>query len=255
MSTLKTLLEQRLGVELPGYEFWLQNTQPLEPGRTLVEQCVQGEGLVQVSVQIQTHLRRINIVDVLKPADEYVQLDENITEETSQTVPIMQTEEQEPANQEQESEMVQMVESKIPENRGVIKWVVDPGFKKEQERLKIPADPHLWLNAHVRHWIQWAVRHFNLPHIKLQDWNISGKDLCKLSLKQFQEKVPRDPGDIFWTHLELLRKCKFVAVVQKDKVQESPEQERQPRLMKPNRVSFFIYPLKVKCHLWAKYNL
>lgn len=67
-------MEQRLGVELPGYEFWLQNTQPLEPGRTLVEQCVQGEGLVQVSVQIQTHLRRINIVDVLKPADEYVQL-------------------------------------------------------------------------------------------------------------------------------------------------------------------------------------
>lgn len=27
LSTLKNLLEQRLGVELPGYEFWLQNAQ------------------------------------------------------------------------------------------------------------------------------------------------------------------------------------------------------------------------------------
>lgn len=27
LSTLKQLLEQRLRVELPGYEFWLQNTQ------------------------------------------------------------------------------------------------------------------------------------------------------------------------------------------------------------------------------------
>jgi hypothetical protein len=29
-------------------------------------------------------------------------------------------------------------------------------------------------------------------------------------------KVAVDPGDLFWTHLELLRKCKFVAVVQKN---------------------------------------
>jgi GA-binding protein transcription factor alpha len=28
-----------------------------------------------------------------------------------------------------------------------------------------------------------------------------------------------DPGDLFWTHLELLRKCKFVAVVQKNQQQ------------------------------------
>lgn len=29
---------------------------------------------------------------------------------------------------------------------------------------------------------------------------------------EFQEKVPVDPGDTFWTHLELLRKCKMVAI-------------------------------------------
>ena len=27
---------------------------------------------------------------------------------------------------------------------------------------------------------------------------------------EFREKIPVDPNDLFWTHLELLRKCKFV---------------------------------------------
>lgn len=63
---------------------------------------------------------------------------------------------------------------------------------------------------HVRHWVQWAVRQFNLPHIKLSDWNMDGKALHRLSIQDFQKIVPNDPGDIFWTHLELLRKMKVV---------------------------------------------
>jgi hypothetical protein len=39
---------------------------------------------------------------------------------------------------------------------------------------------------------------------------MTGKQLCQLSLSDFHCKVPYDPGDLFWTHLELLRKCKFV---------------------------------------------
>ena len=46
----------------------------LEEGMTLVEQCVQGEGLVQINVELKvdqdTGRGKINIVDVLKPADE-----------------------------------------------------------------------------------------------------------------------------------------------------------------------------------------
>lgn len=207
LATLKLLLEQRLGVELPGYDFWLQNTQQLEPHRTLVDQCVQGEGLVQINVQIQTHLKRINIVDVLKPADEYAQEDDP-----------------------DEPEAVEEVEATdAAGGQKLIRWVVDSAFRKEQEHLKIPSDPALWSHAHVRHWLQWAVRHFSLPHIRLQDWNMTGKDLCRLTLQQFQEKVPQDDGDIFWTHLELLRKCKFVAVVQA----EPKDAVRVPRLMKP----------------------
>lgn len=39
---------------------------------------------------------------------------------------------------------------------------------------------------------------------------IDGNELCKMTLQQFKKKIPKDPDDLFWTHLELLRKCKFV---------------------------------------------
>lgn len=143
--------------------------------------------MVQVNVQIKTTQRRINIVDVLKPAEDYIELAENTSA---------------PANEDSK--------------RNVIRWMVDPQYKKEQERLKIPADPKEWTQTHVKHWLQWAVRQFNLASVRLADWNITGQQLCNLTLEEFQAKVPLDPGEVFWTHLELLRKCKFVAVVQKD---------------------------------------
>lgn len=84
-----------------------------------------------------------------------------------------------------------------------------------QERLKIPADPKEWTQTHVKHWLQWAVRQFNLASVRLADWNITGQQLCNLTLEEFQAKVPLDPGEVFWTHLELLRKCKFVGKFQR----------------------------------------
>lgn len=44
----------------------------------------------------------------------------------------------------------------------------------------------------------------------MRDWNINGQDLCKMNVSEFHKRVPNDPGDLFWTHLELLRKCKLV---------------------------------------------
>lgn len=76
--------------------------------------------------------------------------------------------------------------------------------------MKIPSDPHDWNVLQVRHWVQWAVRQFNLPNLKLSDWSMTGTDLYKLTLNDFQKIVPSDPGDVFWTHLELLRKMKVV---------------------------------------------
>lgn len=65
---------------------------------------------------------------------------------------------------------------------------------------------------------------------------------------EFQVKVPHDPDDVFWTHIQLLRKCKFVAIIQK-KITETDYDaliEGQAILGKLNKVSsnyilFYLY--------------
>ncbi|XP_029178840.1 DNA-binding protein Ets97D [Nylanderia fulva] len=204
LSTLRSLLEERLSIDLKNYSFWLQNAQMLESHKNLVDQCVQGEGLVQINVQIKPMQKRINIADVLKPAEDYIEVVEN-----NSPVPVAQ-------------------ENK----RNVIKWMVDAQYKKDQDRLKIPSDPKDWSETHVKHWLQWAVRQFNLVSLRLADWNITGTQLCNLTMDEFHAKVPLDPGDVFWTHFELLRKCKFVAVVQK----ETPDSSGEGTLEKSMKV-------------------
>ncbi len=58
-----------------------------------------------------------------------------------------------------------------------------------------------------------------------------------MSHEDFKKKVPIDPNDLMWTHLELLRKCKFVAVVQ-NKI--PPRQGA-----KPVSLNFFIRTIEV----------
>ncbi|EFN87457.1 DNA-binding protein Ets97D isoform X1 [Harpegnathos saltator] len=207
LSTLRSLLESKLQIDLSDYSFWLQDAQMLESDKTLAAQCIEGQGVVQVSVQIKItkdNERRINIVDVLKPAENYIEL-----EEASPPLPTKK------------------------KKRHIMRWMVDPYYKKEQDRLKIPADPRDWSEAHVKHWLQWAVRQFNLVHLHLTDWNITGEQLCDLTLKDFQAKVPHDPGDVFWTHLELLKKCKFVAVMQKDMPNDESDMEKPMKVRSP----------------------
>lgn len=70
IEMLKVLLQQKTKKNLSNYEVWLQNVQMLEPFKTLVDQCVKGEGLVQVNAQILDGPQRINIADVVKPTEE-----------------------------------------------------------------------------------------------------------------------------------------------------------------------------------------
>jgi len=185
---LKNQLESRLKIDLENCIYTLQDSQPLEGHMNLVDQCVQGEGLVQVNVElkINNECKSINIVDVLKPAEEFVEI--GTANAGDEETPDSQT------------------------SDGGVRWIVDIQFKKFQEKNKIPKDPIEWDASHVRYWFSWALKHFNLKGINLTDWAIDGKALCDMDFQTFKDKVPNDPNNLFWTHFELLRKCKIVAV-------------------------------------------
>ncbi|KAF7267387.1 DNA-binding protein Ets97D isoform X2 [Rhynchophorus ferrugineus] len=209
LSKLRTLIEKRVELDLSNYVFTLQNSQILEDHKNLVDQCVQGEGLVQVNVQVKPNFKKLNILDVLKPADDYVHMEE--TNNSTGT---------------EEEQIVEEVDDPAPEGtKNIVQWQVDLQYKKEQERLKIPLDPEEWSVHHVRHWLQWAVRQFNLSNIKLSDWNMSGKELFNLTMYDFQKIVPNDPAGIFWTHVQLLRTMKVVATRRQDNNSGPPDEK------------------------------
>lgn len=81
-------------------------------------------------------------------------------------------------------------------------------------------DPVLWSHAHVQHWIKWAINQFSLKNVSPTQWTfVDGPALCNMTHIEFTQKIPRNPlskdpnHDLFWTHLELLRKCKFVGKI------------------------------------------
>lgn len=74
IEVLKNLLQEKTKKNLANYEVWLQNVQALESFKTLVDQCVKGEGLVQVNAQILDRLKRINIADVMSLPEEPKQM-------------------------------------------------------------------------------------------------------------------------------------------------------------------------------------
>ena len=72
------------------------------------------------------------------------------------------------------------------------------------------SDPEEWSITNVKYWIEWAVKRFGLVDVDVSNFDLTGKQLCELQHEDFVKYIPIDQGDVFWTHLELLRKCKFV---------------------------------------------
>lgn len=255
---LKERLERDTGLDLKGHDVYLQDQQRLPEQTSLVDQCSQGEGLVQVDVEIKDEgfLRKINIVDVLQPSEEaieeYHRNKESIRTQTqlaespprkrrkrkstshgtltdtdtdtglaSPPPPPFKSPPQTSAGAGADSRAAPASSSSSAPGETVTRWVACSIFRREQERLNIPTDPMMWERPHVKHWAEWALKEF--PETTFDpsstEWEMEGKELCNLSHDDFKSKVFEDPGDLLWTHLELLRKCKLVAVVQKPSVQ------------------------------------
>lgn len=218
LSTLKNLLEERFGFSLKTHEIWLQDSLKLDQNKNLVSQCLEGTGVVQINVEIKSmdgQNPRLNIVDVLKPVDE---------DEEEEDEEVVQDDDDDNNNQISNEQVIinGMTSSTSSTTTCVTKWMVDSWFCTEQEKLKMPRDPALWTVEHVKFWLRWAVKKFNLESVNsyLLD-SIDGAQLISLTHDSFAQIFPNDPGDVFWTHLELLRKCKFVAVMHNEETTSS----------------------------------
>lgn len=77
--------------------------------------------------------------------------------------------------------------------------------------LSLSSDPVLWSADQVIHWAVWVMKEFNIDEMEIGSIHIPGRDLCLFSQEEFLQKVPN--GEILWSHLELLRKCKSDRVV------------------------------------------
>lgn len=85
-------------------------------------------------------------------------------------------------------------------------------FHKERERLGIPQDPQKWSQQHVVAWIRWAVNELSLEGVSEANFNLTGADLCGLSMLDFLSRTPPFMGDILWEHLDMMKKdCSLVS--------------------------------------------
>ena len=46
--------------------------------------------------------------------------------------------------------------------------------------FRLLLDPGMWNEHHVKHWIQWAVKEFSLTGVDVNQFNLTGKELCDL---------------------------------------------------------------------------
>ncbi|KAL9914570.1 DNA-binding protein Ets97D-like [Glossina fuscipes fuscipes] len=224
LRTLQKLLEKKLNISLRGYEFWLQYVQKLEPHENLVDQCVKHEGLVKINVEIKYIVKRINILDVLKPTeDALAALNIQETCETNSSSGDKQSSCNENTEDSEEGKEApakkfkgdHAIASTSSKEKPCLNWVLDNKFRKKQARLNIPKNPFEWTVAHVKHWFQWAIKQFELTNFNMNEWSITGRQLCTLTHEEFHKKLPKDPGNVFWTHTQLLKECKCVAVPHK----------------------------------------
>ena len=215
LGSLRRKLDKKMGFSVKSFSFWLQDSQKLSDDMTLVDQCVQGEGLVQIKMEVSEG--KINIVDVLKPDDNLMTSEDDNPpgprkrHDSSADEAAASTAKRHKLKKEKDLTTTE----KSADKGAATRWVVSTEYRDEQNRLSFPRDPLKWERLHVAHWLNWAQNAFPESLVDSSKWDMDGRELCSMSHDEFKTKVFSDPGDILWTHLELIKKCKFVAVVQK----------------------------------------
>uniref|UniRef100_A0A8C7ZGD2 GA-binding protein alpha chain n=1 Tax=Oryzias sinensis TaxID=183150 RepID=A0A8C7ZGD2_9TELE len=224
VGNLKKLLEPRIQISLDAFDICLQDIL-LHPDHSLFDQGVKTDGTVQLSLQIITKPgeEKLNILEIVKPVETVeVVIDPDAAGEEGTMV--------------EEGQLIAVDRSSLSDETSeqVTRWAAAlEGYRKEQVRLGIPYDPVLWTADQVIHWAVWVMKEFNIDEMEIGSIHIPGQDLCSFSQEEFLQKVPN--GEILWSHLELLRKCKKILSLA---VQIIPAQVSTPtaiKVLKQNR--------------------
>uniref|UniRef100_H2ZYE4 Fli-1 proto-oncogene, ETS transcription factor-related sequence n=1 Tax=Latimeria chalumnae TaxID=7897 RepID=H2ZYE4_LATCH len=76
----------------------------------------------------------------------------------------------------------------------------------EEKKVIVPADPNVWTHIHVRQWVDWAVKEYSLSDIDVSSFqSIDGKELCKMTKKDFMRLTTPYNTDILVSHLNYLQ--------------------------------------------------
>ena len=51
---------------------------------------------------------------------------------------------------------------------------------------------------------------FGLEAVDVDSFSLNGAQLMRLQHRDFADYIPNDPNHTFWTHLEILKKYKFI---------------------------------------------
>jgi GA-binding protein transcription factor alpha len=199
LSRFKKLLEELWQVSLADYSVWLQDTQQLDENKNLIEHCINGEGKVQIKLQLKMRdgVKMMNIIDVLKPTEE-----DSISE---------------------------------LENEGEsIPWIESQEFTIERVRRGIPDNIEEWNVDDVKFWVQWAAKTFNLVDVDIDAWKIAGREVKQMTVEAYRKLIPSDPDNQFWTHLQVLQKCGQVAVSMNEKKTEAMSKPLPNNTSTPN---------------------
>lgn len=221
LSRFKSLLEQLWHISLTDYSIWLQGTQQLDEDKSLIQHGVEGEGKVQIKLQIKMTrdgVKMINIIDVLKPTDELTDTvdSENVCDEADDILSNT--------------------------NEKCVQWVESKEFVTEKLRHGIPSDTEEWTIEDVKRWLNWAIKTFELKNINLDEWAITGKEVLQLTMEEYKKRVSCDPNGHFWTHLQVLQKCGQVAVCL--------DQEKEEKLGRVTRVFYSNKVSYTSVNLW-----
>ncbi|XP_061452528.1 retroviral integration site protein Fli-1 homolog isoform X4 [Rhineura floridana] len=76
----------------------------------------------------------------------------------------------------------------------------------EEKRVIVPADPSVWTHDHVRQWLDWAVKEYDLVDVETGLFqHVDGKELCKLGKEGFLRFTTPYNADVLLSHLSYLR--------------------------------------------------